>query len=53
MGTSTRGKDFSLSAGINADLPVLASKIFEKAAARGYADEEFAAVIKVLRASDI
>lgn len=48
-----RIKDFSLSAGINADLPVFASKIFEKAAARGYADEEFAAVIKVLRASDI
>lgn len=43
--------EFSISAGINTDLPALASKVIEEAAAQGYANEEFAAVIKVLRKS--
>lgn len=44
-----RIKDFSISAGINSDLPVLASRVIGEAAAQGYGNEEFAAVIKVLR----
>jgi 3-hydroxyisobutyrate dehydrogenase-like beta-hydroxyacid dehydrogenase len=44
-----RIKAFSFTAGINSDLPVLASKVIEGAANQGYANEEFAAVIKVLR----
>lgn len=36
-------------AGINTDLPALASKIFQQAKNLGYADEEVAALIKVFR----
>lgn len=44
-----RIKEFSISAKINSDLPVLASNVIAEAASQGYANEEFAAVIKVLR----
>ncbi len=36
-------------AGINSDFPVFAAALFKKAGAAGYADEEAAALIKVLR----
>jgi 3-hydroxyisobutyrate dehydrogenase-like beta-hydroxyacid dehydrogenase len=37
--------------GLNAELPELAASLFKRALAAGYGDEEVAAVIKVLRAS--
>ena len=38
-------------AGINAELPTFVSRLFQRAMAAGYGDEEVAAIIKVLRAS--
>ncbi len=38
-------------AGINAELPAFVSRLFQRAMAAGYGDEEIAAMIKVLRSN--